>query len=88
MTTARELFLTYSQALNDHDVPAAAALFAEDGVLDYPFLPSIGMAPNVVGREAIQTFLADLLAQIPDFAFYDLDVLIVPHALLTLPIIV
>ena len=76
MTTARELFLTYSQALNDHDVPAAAALFAEGGVLDYPSLPSIGMAPNIVGRQAIRTFLTDLLAQVPDFAFYDLEILI------------
>ena len=53
MSTARELFLNYCQALNERDVPAAAALFAEDGFLDYPSLPSIGVAPNVVRREAI-----------------------------------
>ena len=39
MTTAREIFRTYADALADGDAAAAAGCFTEDGVLDFPYWP-------------------------------------------------
>ncbi|MDN7751988.1 nuclear transport factor 2 family protein [Burkholderia gladioli] len=59
------------------DPKAAAALFAEDGVLELPYLTSLG-APSTgaKGPAAIERFIASLLAKVPDFAFKDVRILI------------
>ncbi|WP_186151156.1 nuclear transport factor 2 family protein [Burkholderia gladioli] len=59
------------------DPKAAAALFAEDGVLELPYLTSLG-APSTgaKGPAAIEKFIASLLTKVPDFAFKDVRILI------------
>lgn len=59
----------------------AAALFAEDGALELPFLHSVGIAWRHQGRQAIAEFL-DLVAGLyPDFAFKRQDT----HVLIETP---
>lgn len=74
MTTAREIFLTYAQAMADGDAAAAAACYAEDGVLDFPFWPLLGLTPRYAGRPALQAYLSKLLDMVPGFRFTNITV--------------
>jgi ketosteroid isomerase-like protein len=67
MTTALELLKAYLD--NIQDPAAAAALFAEDGILELPTIQA-----RAVGPAQIQGLVAGLLAQVPDFRFKDLQV--------------
>lgn len=75
MEHASALLRRYIETIRDPK--AAAALFAEDGVLELPYLTSLG-APSTGARgpAAIETFIASLLAKVPDFAFQDVRILI------------
>ncbi|MYM89249.1 nuclear transport factor 2 family protein [Rugamonas sp. FT82W] len=55
---------------------AAAALFAEDGVLELPYLASLGLPPRAQGPAAIENFITSLLKKVPDFQFKNIRVLI------------
>jgi ketosteroid isomerase-like protein len=53
----REVFECLHRAVqDDYDMDTQAALFAEDGVLEWPFAPA-GMARRIEGREAIRRVL-------------------------------
>lgn len=67
MKTAIQLLQDYLGAIQDPQ--AAAALFAEDGVLELPYLKTLGLPHRVQGREQIQAFIAGLLKKVPDFRF-------------------
>jgi hypothetical protein len=67
--------------LNDYihsirDPKAAAALFADDGILELPYLSSLGTTTGAQGPEAIEKFLTGLLEKVPDFKFKDVKILI------------
>jgi ketosteroid isomerase-like protein len=67
MKSALDLLSAYLSSVSD---PAtAAALFAEDGAIELPYLTSLGIPYRTEGRAEIQAFLASLLRNIPDFAF-------------------
>jgi uncharacterized protein len=72
--SAREIFLTYAQAMADGDAAAAAACYTEDGVLDFPFWPLLGLTPRYQGRDALEAYLGKLLDLVPGFEFIDIDV--------------
>jgi len=74
MKTATKLLNDY--LLNIQDPAAAAALFAEDGVLELPSLKSLGIDARAVGPAAIEAFIAGLLKNVPDFRFKDIALLI------------
>lgn len=74
MTTPTQLLHAYLAEIQDP--AAAAALFAEDGVLELPALASLGIAPRAQGPAAIEAFIAALLAKVPDFCFKDVQVFI------------
>ncbi|WP_156765411.1 nuclear transport factor 2 family protein [Mycobacterium sp. 1245852.3] len=74
MTTAREIFLRYAQAMADGDAVAAAACYTDDGVLDFPFWPRLGLTPRYQGRPALEAYLSTLLVLVPGFEFIDIDV--------------
>ncbi|WP_328983069.1 hypothetical protein OG258_53290 [Streptomyces mirabilis] len=59
MMNARELLLAYTANIADPEV--ASSLFAEDGVLELPYLESIGLPTRTVGPEAIREFMTGLL---------------------------
>lgn len=67
MTTALELLQAYQD--NIQAPSAAAALFAEDGVLEIPTVHVHAQGPAAIGQQ-----IADLLVKIPDFRFKDFKV--------------
>jgi ketosteroid isomerase-like protein len=71
MKTPSQLLTAYLD--NIQDPAAAAALFAEDGVLE---LPSLGPQVRAVGPVAIEAFIAGLLKNVPDFRFHNVQLLI------------
>jgi len=62
MKTALELLQAYQD--NIRTPAAAAALFAEDGVLELPTVKA-----HAQGRAAIEQLISGLLAKVPDFRF-------------------
>lgn len=71
MKTASQLLNAYLS--NIQDPAAAAALFAEDGVLE---LPTLGAQVRAVGPTAIEGFIGGLLKKVPDFRFKDVKLFI------------
>lgn len=72
MITAHQLLQQYLASIKN---PAtAAALFADDGVLELPYLASLGIAPRAQGQAAIESFIASLLRKIPDFRFKNIRI--------------
>ena len=67
MKTATELLQAYLAQIQDP--AAAAALFADDGVIELPTVNARAQGPA-----AIQEFLAGLLAKAPDFRFQNIRV--------------
>ena len=67
MTNALELLQSYQD--NIQDPAAAAALFADDGVLELPTAKV-----HVQGHAAIEKLISGLLAKIPDFRFKNFKV--------------
>lgn len=67
MKTAQELLQAYQD--NIHAPMEAAALFAEDGVLEIPTVNVHAQGPAAIGQQ-----IADLLVKIPDFRFKDFKV--------------
>jgi ketosteroid isomerase-like protein len=59
---AKELLETYLSTI--HNTEAAAALFADDGLIELPTVNARAQGPA-----AIQRFLTGLLAKVPDFHF-------------------
>ncbi|MBV7535888.1 nuclear transport factor 2 family protein [Duganella sp. sic0402] len=71
MKTPAQLLNAYLD--NIQNPAAAAALFAEDGVLE---LPSLGPNVRAVGPLAIEAFIGGLLKNVPDFRFHDVQLFI------------
>src|SRR5580698_7827068 len=66
MKSATELLTAYLSQVRD---PAAAALFADDGVIELPWVNA-----RAEGPAAIEKFLAGLLAKVPDFRFQNIRI--------------
>ena len=67
MKNATELLKAYLAAIQDP--AAAAALFAEDGVIELPTVKARAQGPA-----AIEKFLAGLLVKVPDFRFQNIRI--------------
>ena len=67
MKNSKTLLLEYLGSIGDPD--RAAALFAEDGALELPFLRSLGVEPRYTGRREIAACLRQLRKLYPDVAF-------------------
>ena len=67
MKTALELLQSYQD--NIRTPAAAAALFAEDGVLELPTVNA-----HAQGHAAIEKLISGLLAKVPDFRFKNFKV--------------
>ncbi|MDX2642233.1 nuclear transport factor 2 family protein [Streptomyces sp. PA03-1a] len=74
MMSARELLLAYTTNIADPEI--ASSLFAEDGVLELPYLESLGIPTGGTGPEAIREFITALLQVVPDFGFDTVDIII------------
>ncbi|ADU72427.1 nuclear transport factor 2 family protein [Pantoea sp. At-9b] len=71
MKTAVQLLQSYLD--NIQDPKAAAALFAADGVLELPYLQTLGLPHRVQGPKEIEAFIAGLLQKVPDFRFRNIQ---------------
>jgi predicted SnoaL-like aldol condensation-catalyzing enzyme len=56
------------------DPRQAAAMFAEDGVLEMPYLKSLGIAPSYKGRAEIEDFLKFVRDLYPDMDFHNVKI--------------
>lgn len=65
--------LLHAYLANIQDPAAAAALFAEYGLLE---LPSLGPQVRAVGPVAIESFISGLLKKVPDFRFKEVQLFI------------
>lgn len=74
MKTSTDLLNQYLSSIRDP--AAAAALFADDGVLELPYLSSLGIPPRAQGPAAIENFITSLLNKVPDFQFKNIRILI------------
>jgi ketosteroid isomerase-like protein len=74
MKNAVELLQMYLESIQSPN--AAAALFAEDGALELPYLDSLGITSRVQGKDAIESFIGSLLSKVPDFKFRNVRFLI------------
>ncbi|KVC47821.1 ketosteroid isomerase [Burkholderia ubonensis] len=74
MNNAKQLLFAYLESIRDPR--AASALFADDGVLELPYLKSLGIDARAQGPSGIERFIASLLAKVPDFAFRNVRLLI------------
>jgi ketosteroid isomerase-like protein len=68
---SKTLLLKYLASIGNPD--RAAALFAEDGVLELPFLRSLGVQPRYTGRSEIAACLRQLRKLYPDVSFAPSD---------------
>lgn len=74
MKNAKQLLAAYVESIRN---PAAAsALFANDGILELPYLRSLGIDGRAQGPKAIERFIASLLTKVPSFAFQNVQFLI------------
>lgn len=74
MKTPTELLNAYLK--NIQDARGAAALFAADGVLELPYLESIGYPPSAKGPEEIRKFLENIQSLFADFKFHSVKIFI------------
>jgi hypothetical protein len=59
----------------------AAAMFAEDGAFELPYLTSVGIQARYVGRQEVKRFLDLVLELYPDMSFNPEDI----HVLIDTP---
>ncbi|WP_017345996.1 nuclear transport factor 2 family protein [Pantoea sp. A4] len=71
MKTAIQLLQSYLD--NIQEPKAAAAFFAADGVLELPYLATLGLPHRVQGPAEIEAFIAGLLVKVPDFRFRNIQ---------------
>jgi ketosteroid isomerase-like protein len=74
MEVAASLLIEYIESVRDPK--AAASLFADDGILELPYLASLGPTTGAQGPAAIEKFLKGLLDKVPDFRFRNVQILI------------
>jgi len=73
MATAKQLL----QAYIDGTAQQAAALFADDGALELPYLADLGVPPRYEGPQVIETFLTFLHEKMyPGFRFVEVKIYI------------
>jgi uncharacterized protein len=73
MKKAKDLLLEF---LDDFPVPArAAALFAQDGVFESPYLQTVNIQPRSEGPVEIEKFLTVLIGMVPDWKFSNIKIL-------------
>ena len=73
MKTAKDVLLEFLDAF---PIPAkAAALFAENGTLEIPYLESVNIQPRSEGPRDIEKFLVTLIAMVPRWKFSNIKIL-------------
>ena len=71
-TTAKELLLSYLEHINDAD--KAIELFADDAIIELPYLKSRGLPWQWQGKEVLYNFLKNLPKTFPGFTFENIRI--------------
>jgi len=72
MKTAKELLLGYLENINNLD--KAIELFADDAIIELPYLTSLGLNYQMKGKEAIYSFLENLPNTFANFNFQNIQI--------------
>jgi ketosteroid isomerase-like protein len=72
MKTPAELLKAYLDNVQDLDL--IASLFAADGILELPYLATLGIPSRHQGPEQITAFLKNVITSVKDFRFHDLEI--------------
>jgi hypothetical protein len=73
MKEAKDLLLEFLDAFS---TPAkAAALFAEDGAFEIPYLQTVNIQSRSEGPREIEKFVAKLIAMVPDWKYTNIKIL-------------
>lgn len=76
MSTARELLTEFFECLRNLNtsVDRCGALFAEDGVFEFPYMPTIGIPARFRGHEAIRGVLELIRSHFPSFTLSNIQI--------------
>lgn len=72
MKTAKDLLFSYLEHINDPD--EAIKLFADDAIIELPYLESLNLPHQWKGREVIYNFLKNLPNTFPGFKFKNIQI--------------
>ncbi|WCT13274.1 nuclear transport factor 2 family protein [Mucilaginibacter jinjuensis] len=70
--TAKQLLFGYLENINDAD--KVIELFADDAVIELPYLKSLGMPWQWRGKDVLHEFLKEIPEMFPGFAFKDIQI--------------
>ena len=76
MPTARELLVEFFECLRNLNtsIDRCVALFAEDGVFEFPYMPTIGINARFQGHEAIRGVLELIRSHFPSFTLSNIEI--------------
>ena len=76
MSTARELLAEFFECLRNLNtsIDRCVALFAEDGVFEFPYMPTIGINARFQGHEAIRGVLELIRSHFPSFTLSNIEI--------------
>ena len=76
MSTARELLAEFFECLRNLNtsIDRCVALFAEDGVFEFPYMPTIGINARFQGHEAIRGVLELVRSHFPSFTLSSIEI--------------
>jgi ketosteroid isomerase-like protein len=76
MSTARELLNEFFVCLQNIEtsVDRCVALFAKDGIFEFPYMPTIGIPARFEGHEEIRGVLGLIGAHFPAFAVSNIEI--------------
>lgn len=75
MSTHRHLFTQFLDCLTDLEnaIDRCVDLFAEDGVFEFPYMPTIGMPARCAGKDQVRAVLGLIAAHFPRFTVSRVD---------------
>jgi hypothetical protein len=76
MSTARELLTEFFDSLRNLNtsVDRCVSLFADDGVFEFPYMPTIGIPARFQGHEAIHGVLELIRSHFPAFTLSNIEI--------------
>ena len=76
MSTARERLAEFFDCLRtlNTSVDRCVALFADDGVFEFPYMPTIGIPAHFQGHEAIRGVLELIRSHFPSFTLSNIEI--------------
>ena len=76
MPTACELLAEFFKCLRNLNtsIDRCVALFAEDGVFEFPYMPTIGINARFQGHEAIRGVLELIRSHFPSFTLSNIEI--------------